>query len=79
MTRDVRVPKWGLTIELITVDRWLVAVGDRVTAGQPLCEVLTDKATSEVEAPASGTVLELCVAPGTDCAVGDLLARLDVG
>ena len=79
MTQDVRVPKWGLTIDNMTVDRWLVAVGDRVDAGQPMCEVLTDKATSEVEAPEAGVVVELCVPPGTDCAVGDLLARIEVG
>lgn len=78
MIQDVRVPKWGLTIEQITVDRWLVAVGDHVQAGQALCEVLTDKASSEVEAPATGRVLELFVPPGTDCAVGDLLARIEV-
>lgn len=76
MIRDIHVPKWGLTIEQITVDKWLVGVGDQVSTGQPICEVLTDKASSEIESPADGTILELIAAVGSDCAVGDVVARI---
>ena len=78
MIREVRVPKWGISIEQITVTEWLVAVGDTVAEGHALCEVETDKANSEIEAPAAGTVVELCVESGTECAVGDVIALLDV-
>jgi pyruvate dehydrogenase E2 component (dihydrolipoamide acetyltransferase) len=41
-----------------------VAVGDRVDAEQPLLEVETQKATSEVPAPTAGYVRQLCVSEG---------------
>lgn len=77
MTRDVRVPKWGLSITHVTIVTWLVSVGTTVLAGDPLCEVETDKANSEIESPASGVVSELCAPAGSECAVGDVIARLE--
>ena len=61
---DVVVPKWGLTMEDAEVLRWLKAVGDTVTEGEPILELETDKATGEVEAPASGVLAETLVEPG---------------
>ena len=51
------MPKLGLTMTEGTVARWLVEVGEDVREGQPICEVETDKITTEVEAPGSGTLL----------------------
>jgi len=51
------MPKLGLTMTEGTIARWLVDVGGDVREGQPICEVETDKITTEVEAPASGTLL----------------------
>src|SRR5260221_4072919 len=44
-------------------------MGDRVSKGEALFEVETDKATLEVESPATGTLREVLVEPGTEVAV----------
>ena len=51
------MPKLGLTMTEGTIVRWLVDVGDAVQEGQSICEVETDKITTEVESPGSGTLL----------------------
>ncbi len=61
---EVILPQLGLTQEEGTIVRWLVAEGARVVKGEPLFEVMTDKATVEVEAPASGVLLRILVPEG---------------
>ncbi|CAN5477705.1 MAG: dihydrolipoamide acetyltransferase family protein [Acidimicrobiia bacterium] len=62
----------GLTeAEVIT---WLVAVGEPVTAGQPIVEVETAKTAAEITAPRDGVLLHQGAAPGTTLGVGRLLA-----
>jgi pyruvate dehydrogenase E2 component (dihydrolipoamide acetyltransferase) len=48
--------------------------GEEVTKGEPLMEVETDKATVEVESPASGTLAGITAAEGADIAVGGAIA-----
>jgi 2-oxoglutarate dehydrogenase E2 component (dihydrolipoamide succinyltransferase) len=74
---DVVVPKWGLTMDEADVLQWLKKVGDTVTAGEPILELETDKATGEVEAPASGTLAETLVESGQTVEPGQLVARID--
>ena len=57
MSREVKIPKWGLTIEKMTILEWLKGIGDQVDQGEALCEVETDKANSEIEAPVAGTLV----------------------
>jgi 2-oxoisovalerate dehydrogenase E2 component (dihydrolipoyl transacylase) len=61
--------------ELVT---WHVAIGDRVKEEQPLADVMTDKATMEIPAPVSGTVIELAGVPGEMLAVGSDLIVFEV-
>lgn len=77
MSHDVKIPKWGLTIERMTIVDWLVAVGDVVEKGQPICEVETDKSNSEIEAPVSGTLTAINGEPGTEYEVGDVIAAIE--
>lgn len=49
---------------------WYVAVGDEVTEGAPMADVMTDKANVEVPAPVTGTVLSLGGAVGDVVPVG---------
>lgn len=74
---DVIVPKWGLTMEDAEVLQWLKAVGDTVTEGEPILELETDKATGEVESPATGVLAETHVAPGDTVEPGQLVARIE--
>lgn len=47
--------------------KWLVSVGDSVQEDQPICELMTDKATIEISSPKDGTVHKLY------CDVGDII------
>ncbi len=60
------IPKLDETTEAATVERWLVQEGERVEQGQAICEVETDKALVQVEAPAAGTLRRQLVAAGTE-------------
>ena len=60
------IPKLDETTEVATVERWLVQEGERVEQGQPICEVETDKALVQVEAPAAGTLRRQLIAAGTE-------------
>ena len=68
----------SLGMESGQVVRWLVDDGARVEAGQMVVEIETDKATAEVEAPASG-VLMIAAAEGDILEVGGLLAEIEEG
>jgi pyruvate dehydrogenase E2 component (dihydrolipoamide acetyltransferase) len=62
MAIDVRMPKLGMTMQRGTVIEWLKREGDRVEKDEPLVRVLTEKITTELTAPASGTLARI-VAP----------------
>ena len=66
----------GEGIEEVTIVEWLRQVGDSVTEGDPIVTVETDKASMEIEAPATGTLTELLVEPGDAPEVGDPIARM---
>src|SRR5690348_1093549 len=74
MATEVVLPKLGLTQDEGTIVRWLKAEGSPVTKGEPLFEVLTDKATVEVEAPASGVLLRILVPEGATAPVATPIA-----
>jgi pyruvate dehydrogenase E2 component (dihydrolipoamide acetyltransferase) len=60
----ILMPQAGNTMEEGTILAWRVAAGERVTAGQVVMEIETDKATVEVEAPAAGRVARLLAPVG---------------
>src|SRR5690242_9497849 len=70
----LKMPDLSTTGSPIKVVRWLVAVGDFVECGQAVLEVETDKATMEVEALNSGTLLEQLVPVGSEASAGEVLA-----
>ena len=70
------VPQLSISMEDAKVSRWLVADGDAVTAGQPVVEVETDKATVEIEAPVAG-LLRIVAGEGAIVAVEGVLAELE--
>ena len=60
------IPKLDETTQVATVERWLVQEGERVEQGQAICEVETDKALVQVEAPAAGTLRRQLIPAGTE-------------
>jgi pyruvate dehydrogenase E2 component (dihydrolipoamide acetyltransferase) len=77
MRIDVTMPNLGYDMEEGKVQNWLKAVGDHVERGEPIAEIETDKTTVEMEAMASGTLLEIVVDAGSDAAVGAVIAVLE--
>jgi pyruvate dehydrogenase E2 component (dihydrolipoamide acetyltransferase) len=74
MATDVIMPALGVAQERGTLLHWRKAEGQSVTKGEPLMEVETDKATVEIEAPASGILTNVSAAPGDDVPVGNRIA-----
>ncbi len=68
------MPALGMAQETGKVIRWLKREGEEVTKGEPLIEVETDKATVEVEAPATGVLSGISAAEGDDIVVGKAIA-----
>jgi pyruvate dehydrogenase E2 component (dihydrolipoamide acetyltransferase) len=56
MAEEFFIPKLGQTVEEVTLVKWLVQDGDKVSQGQPVMEVETDKAIFPVEANARGYI-----------------------
>jgi len=78
MTIQIEMPRLSAEGESAMLGRWLVEAGDRVEAGEVIAELETDKATLELEAPATGTIAELRVAAGTeDVQPGTVLGSIE--
>jgi 2-oxoglutarate dehydrogenase E2 component (dihydrolipoamide succinyltransferase) len=73
---DVQLPKLADTLVEGTVSRWLKRPGERVSRGEPLVEIETDKVNSEIESPADGVVTEILVPEGETVPVGEVIARI---
>ena len=69
MATAVVMPKLGQSVETCIIIGWLKQKGDSIAAGEPLCEVETDKSALEVESPASGTLLDVFFDEGEEVAV----------
>jgi hypothetical protein len=61
MAIDVTMPALSPTMEVGTLAKWHVKLGQTVKSGDIIAEIETDKATMEVEAVDEGTVIELAV------------------
>ncbi|WP_412048843.1 pyruvate dehydrogenase complex dihydrolipoamide acetyltransferase [Hoeflea sp. Naph1] len=66
MPINITMPALSPTMEEGNLAKWLVKEGDKVSSGDVLCEIETDKATMEVEAIDEGTVAKLVVPAGTE-------------
>ncbi|MFN6951039.1 MAG: pyruvate dehydrogenase complex E1 component subunit beta [Albidovulum sp.] len=66
MATEILMPALSPTMEEGKLAKWLVKEGDKVTSGQILAEIETDKATMEFEAVDEGTIGRLLVAEGTE-------------
>jgi 2-oxoisovalerate dehydrogenase E2 component (dihydrolipoyl transacylase) len=68
-----RLPDIGEGIAEAEIVAWHVKVGDRVEEDQQVADMMTDKATVEMESPVSGTVVELAGEVGDQVAIGSAL------
>src|SRR5690625_3978637 len=64
-------------IEEGTISELLVKVGDKVSKGDPLVELETDKVNVEVNSEFEGVIVEILQDAGSDVTVGDVIGKLD--
>jgi pyruvate/2-oxoglutarate dehydrogenase complex dihydrolipoamide acyltransferase (E2) component len=78
MATEIFIAKMTDFMEEGTIVSWLVAEGDHVDEGQPILEVETDKATAELDAPATGFIVAIRpgAVPGAVIPVGETIAYL---
>jgi 2-oxoisovalerate dehydrogenase E2 component (dihydrolipoyl transacylase) len=72
-----RLPDIGEGIAEAEIVAWHVKIGDRVEEDGRLADLMTDKATVEMESPVAGTVLELAGEVGDVIAIGTPLVVLE--
>ena len=79
MPIDVTVPQLGESVTEATLTKWLVKEGDVVQKDQPLAELATDKADSELPSPAAGRVAKLLVTAGEVVPVRATICQIEEG
>ena len=72
------LPDIGEGIAEAEIVAWHVAVGDTIEEDAPLADVMTDKATVEMESPVTGVVVEIAGEAGDMIAIGSPLVVLEV-
>ncbi|UVO50402.1 2-oxo acid dehydrogenase subunit E2 [Sphingomonas sp. SUN019] len=72
-----KLPDIGEGISEAEIVAWHVAVGDRVEEDQQIADMMTDKATVEMESPVSGTVVELAGEVGDQVSIGAALVVIE--
>lgn len=74
MAIAVLMPKQGQSVESCLLIKWNKKEGDKVKTEESICEVETDKAVFEVEAPETGTILKIFYKEGDDVPVLNTIA-----
>ncbi len=74
MATNVVMPQLGESVVEGTVGKWLKQIGDKIEQYEPVMEVVTDKVTTEIPAPAAGTLLQILVQEGATVKAGTVLA-----
>jgi 2-oxoglutarate dehydrogenase E2 component (dihydrolipoamide succinyltransferase) len=77
MMIEIKVPQLGESVTEGTVVGWLKKLGDFVVVDEAIAEIETDKITMEINASASGKLVEIFVNEGETIAVGGVLGKLD--
>src|SRR4051794_16369184 len=76
-TYQFKLPDIGEGIAEAEIVAWHVKIGDRVEEDQQLADMMTDKATVEMESPVAGTVTKLAGEVGDQIAIGSVLVEIE--
>ena len=74
MTTKLRVPLFDANITEGVLNSWRKRVGDAVERGEPLVDLVTDKANFEIESPANGTLLKIVAGEKSTVPAGYVIA-----
>ena len=76
MPVDIVVPPLSQTMDTLILVEWLKQLGDVVKKGEMLFSVETDKATLEVESPASGTLFAVYAKPQSEIKLRSVIGKI---
>ncbi|MBU0607539.1 MAG: 2-oxo acid dehydrogenase subunit E2 [Armatimonadetes bacterium] len=76
MAISVLVPPLGQTVDAVTLVSWYKQEGEAVAQGEMLFAIETDKATLDIEAPASGVLCRVTARPGDEVHVLSAIALI---
>ncbi|WP_144549251.1 2-oxoglutarate dehydrogenase complex dihydrolipoyllysine-residue succinyltransferase [Bacillus sp. X1(2014)] len=74
---EIKVPELAESITEGTIAQWLINIGDKVTKGDSVVELETDKVNIELNADYSGVVTKFLKEPGDIVEVGDVIAIIE--
>ena len=74
MATQMIMPKLSSTMKEGLLSRWLKKEGDKVSLGEPLAEIDTDKVKIEMQALGSGVLRKILIQEGESAPVGQLIA-----
>ncbi|MHB1375843.1 MAG: biotin/lipoyl-containing protein [Candidatus Humimicrobiaceae bacterium] len=75
MKEDIYLPRMGQTMTEGTVEKWLKKDGDTVEKGEGVAEISTDKVTTTIESPETGT-LHVLINEGSTVPVGKVIGEI---
>ena len=76
MVTEIKMPDLGTTVDQVTLIAWLKQEGEQVKRGDILCEIETDKATTELESFSEGVLLRQVAAAGSIVVAGTVIAYI---
>jgi 2-oxoglutarate dehydrogenase E2 component (dihydrolipoamide succinyltransferase) len=77
MRIDLKIPSVGESITEVEIGEWLKNKGDRVGKNEPVLVVESEKASVEIRAPESATLIDILKNTGDSAAVGEVIAHLE--
>ena len=77
MREPIYMPKFGLTMTEGLIVEWLKKEGDPVNEGDALLTVQTEKVDTDINAPATGTLVSIQYEAGDEAHVGDIIAYIE--
>ena len=79
MRVEVLLPQWGMGMSEGTIAAWHKQVGETVREDEPLAEIEAEKVSETLEAPASGTLVEILIPAGETVGVRTPIAIIEDG
>ena len=73
MAIEIKMPKLGLSMVTGKIGKWLSQEGKPIQKGDALLEIMTDKITNVIEAPADGVLLKIAAVEGAELPIGAVL------
>jgi pyruvate dehydrogenase E2 component (dihydrolipoamide acetyltransferase) len=73
---ELRMPKFGLTMEEGTITKWYKKEGEFIKKGEPLLEVESEKIVNDIESPISGYLSKILAKEGESRKVGEIIAYI---